>query len=53
VALDYLLCSDLMAHQIGVFMDDYNKYYALQKRKNEPQLYRQAVDFYNQNNPNK
>jgi len=53
VALDYLLCSDLMARQIGVFMDDYNKYYALQKRKNEPQLYRQAVDFYNQNNPNK
>lgn len=53
IALDYLLCSDLQAHEIGVFMDDYNKYYALQKRSTQPLLYRQAVDFYNQNNPNK
>ena len=53
IALDYLLCSDLQAHEIGVFMDDYNKYYALQKRSMQPLLYRQAVDFYNQNNPNK
>lgn len=53
MALDYLLCSDLIAHQIGIFKSDYDKYYALQKRKDQPILYKQAIDFYNKNNPNK
>lgn len=53
IALDYLLCSDLIARQIGLFKLDYDKYYALQKRKNTELVYSEALEFYNKNNPNK
>lgn len=53
IALDYLLCSDLIARQIGIFKLDYDKYYALQKREHTELVYNTALDFYNKNNPNK
>lgn len=44
VALDYLLCSDLLAHQMGMFKQDYDQFGPREKA-----LYQQALDFYNAN----
>ncbi len=51
IALDYLLCSDLVAHDIGLFKSDYDRYYHLQKRDHKEILYMQALNFYNTNKP--
>ena len=46
IALDYLLCSDLLAHQIGMFKKDYDKF----GPSGNP-LYQQVLTFYQNNKP--
>lgn len=47
VALDYLLCSDLIMRDFKLFKMDYDRFYEIQKRHHTPAIYTQAIKFYN------
>lgn len=51
IALDYLLCSDLVSHNIGMFKADYDAFLPKQNRIKNVLLYKQALAFYESNKP--